>query len=289
MPPEEFSREEISNPCHLPENLMFIVQRAAMAVFDEGISVEEALKKVWNKEAGESLPQEEFDDPNARALVHGFLMVADLMGEEGHLEDNVFPCPDGPEHAQSTIELTEEQRWFIHFKIRFDALAKLHEGIEWADVERSLKADPEAVRKLMALDEKGHKMNVFGEDGDEFIFASAWDDYAWVSKDHRNIVFDAKAQEWLRRYIPEEKCNGNAIDIAKDLKVDLADTRLHEKLRRATAVNGRAWLKTHDDWRSTGYALYGFNNGVDKHGVRNHAGDISLRVMLRIKKVAAVA
>lgn len=110
------------------------------------------------------------------------------------------------------------------------------------DVETSLKADPESMRKLQALDEKGHKMNVFGEENDEFIFASAWGDYKEVSEDHRNIVFDAEAQRSLAENHPNETCNGNATDIAKVLGVDLADPKFNEKLIKE--IRG-GWMAGH--------------------------------------------
>lgn len=146
--------------------------------------------------------------------------------------------PAGTQPEATTLELTPEQKWFGDFQARFNALPQLHKGIEWADVEKSLKADPEAIRKLQILDEKGHSMNVFGEEGDEFIFASAWSDYEKVAADHRNIVFDAKAQKWLTDNYPKEKCNGNASDIAEALGVDLADKKFHKQLIKAIAVNG---------------------------------------------------
>ena len=65
-----------------------------------------------------------------------------------------------------------KKTWLGDFKSRFDALPQLHKGVQWEDVEKSLKADPESMAKLQALDAKGHAMNVFGEEKGEFIFAS---------------------------------------------------------------------------------------------------------------------
>ncbi|MCX6734602.1 MAG: DUF4256 domain-containing protein [Candidatus Peregrinibacteria bacterium] len=175
-------------------------------------------------------------------------------------------------------ELSPEQLWLGQLEARFNLLPQLHKNIQWIDVEKSLKADPESMLKLQALDEKGHSMNVFGEENGEFIFASAWDNYEQVSKDHRNIVFDKKAEDNM--------CNGNATDIAKALGVDLADPKLHEQLIRAIKVNGWAWLKTDEATRKIGAAFHGDHDGVYRNLANYHVDNGSFRAALRVKKIA---
>jgi hypothetical protein len=184
------------------------------------------------------------------------------------------------------------ETWLREFKTSFDALPQLHEGIQWADVEKALRADPEAMRKLQALDEKGHKMNVFGEENGEFIFASGWYEIDKVAADHRNIVFDEEAQKLLAEHYPDAKCNGNAIKIiAKIMGVKedvagnyLADTKFHEQLRKAMIVDGWAWLKTDAATRKTGGALDGFASGIGKVLAYYRHASGSFRAVLRVKK-----
>lgn len=189
------------------------------------------------------------------------------------------------EATEPGTELSPEQLWLDEFQTRFNALSQLHEEIEWADVERSLKADPEAMRKLQVLDGKGHAMNVFGEEGNEFIFVSAWNNYEQVAADHRKVVFDIQAQGWLKDKRPGEKFNGNAINIAKALGVDLADPKFHEQLRRIIAINGWAWLKTNfPTIEAIRGALSGDDSGISRRDVRNREVNGSFRVDLRVKK-----
>lgn len=178
----------------------------------------------------------------------------------------------------------EQQEQFLSgLKSRFDALPQLHEGISWTDVEKSLKAHPDAMLKLHALDEKGHAMNVFGEENGELIFVSGWNHYEKVSEDHRDIVFDKDAQDYLAKHYPNEICNGNAVDIAMALGVDLADPNFHEKLRKAIDVNGWAWLKTDAATRKTGFAFDG-GYGVYRALASGPYDDRSFRAALRVKK-----
>ena len=107
-------------------------------------------------------------------------------------------------------ELSPEQveAWLGELKTRFDALPELHKGVQWADVEKSLRADPKSMRQLREFDEKGHEMNVFGEENGKFIFVSGWDSYKKVATDHRNITFDLDGQKTAEK--EGSKPSGNA-------------------------------------------------------------------------------
>lgn len=186
--------------------------------------------------------------------------------------------------AESKKELSPEEvdAFRGELKTRFDALPQLHNGVKWADVEKSLKADPESMAKLQALDANGHAMNVFGEEKGEFIFASGWDNYEKVSAEHRNIAYDLESQKLAEKngYNPK----GNAMDIAKALGVDLADPNFHEQLRKAIEVNGRAWVKTDAATRKSGYAFFGYYGGICKYYAYDYNDDGSFRAALRVKK-----
>jgi hypothetical protein len=189
-------------------------------------------------------------------------------------------------------ELSPEQveAWLGELKTRFDSLSQLHKGVKWADVEKSLKADTESMAKLQALDEKGHAMNVFGEEKGEFIFASAWEDSKKVSAEHRKITFDLKGEKFAEKQ--DYKPTGNAISIIARImgvKEDeagnyLADPKFHEQLRKAVAVNGWAWLKTDSATREYGNAFDGDYRGVYGGNASGHSNLGSFRASLRVKK-----
>lgn len=160
-------------------------------------------------------------------------------------------------------------------------------------MEKALIASLDAINKLRALDEKGHQMNVFGEENGEFIFVSAWRDIENVSEEHRNICFDAEGQKEAegRGFGPA----GNAVDIiAKIMGVDenvarnyLADPKYFEQLRKAVEnnINGWAWLKTDSNTRKTGSAFVGSDrDGSDNNFALAHFAYGSFRAALRVKK-----
>lgn len=220
-------------------------------------------------------------------LPEGFI-ENQLKSMRGGIQDDTHACV--VEAKAPTAELSPEQVWIGEFKTRFDDLPHLHKGIQWANVEKSLKVDPESMRKLQALDEKGHNMNVFGEENDEFIFVSGWSDCEKVSLDHRNITHDPEGQKLAEKR--GSTPNGNAVSIiAKIMGVKedeagnyLADPKFHEQLRREIEVNGWAWLKTDTATRQTGYAFCGGFSGIFRRdaGYRDDYG--SFRVELRVKK-----
>ena len=204
----------------------------------------------------------------------------------------------GQEEAQLTGGLTPEQQieqWFRGFETHFDAIPALPQGIQREDVVKSLRADPESMKRLMALDAKGHNMTVFGYDEKpkEFIFASAWNKHEHVAADHRNIAYDPAGQKLAEDngYHP----NGNAISIIakimgceeKDAGNYLASGKLHNQLRAAIEndIYGGAWLQTDAATRKTGDALFGNAYSARPNNADRHAGHGSFRASLRVKKV----
>lgn len=194
-----------------------------------------------------------------------------------------------------------EQPWFgqlkAHLRAHFEdeKLSRLHEGIPWGDVERAINnafnEDPEFIRRLMACEATGHAMNVFGEANDEFIWASGWGDYQAVSEDHQHISYDAVGEQQARDSLFNPR--GNAVSIvARMMDVSeqeatnyLADSKLHEQLRAVIKIIGWAWVKTDDETRKAGYALYSNSGGINSSYANscNFAGG-SFRVELRVKK-----
>jgi hypothetical protein len=216
------------------------------------------------------------EKPESRGNLSAGKLVYKPAGQKRRMSSEVSSIPN-PELSPEQVET-----WLGQFKTRFDALPQLHKGIEFADVEKALLADPEAMKKLQALNAKGHKMNVFGEENGEFIFVSAWDKDEQVSPEHLNITYDLEGQKLAEKQ--GDKPNGNAVDIATAMGVDLADPNFHEQLRKAIEVNDWAWLKTDAATRKTGRAFDGDLYGFYKYNASNHIASGSFRAALRVKK-----
>ncbi|MEK7225482.1 MAG: DUF4256 domain-containing protein [Bacteroidota bacterium] len=193
-------------------------------------------------------------------------------------ESNEVTVEQGQIGAPADKELSPEQAWLAQFKARFDALPQLHAGVEWADVEKSLLADQEAVRKLMKLDAAGFEMNVFRAKNDgEIQFRTAQTDVTKIAEKYRTIMYDKKAHTDFPGYSP----NNYAVDIAASLGVEVADKELYEQFR---VQNGWVWLITDAVTRKTGDAFYGSRGGVSSAGARDHRAVGSFCAALRVKK-----
>lgn len=169
-------------------------------------------------------------------------------------------------------------RWLATLKGRFDALSQLHKGVQWADVKTSLLANPEAIRKLQTLDAAGFEMNVFGEKSCQIVFRMAQTDVAKIAAQYRTIMYDQQAQTDY----PQYRANGNAVDLAASLGVELADGELYEQLR---VTNGWVWLKTDDATRATGDAFYGYYNAFYRGWSADRYDVGSFCAALMVKKV----
>lgn len=189
-----------------------------------------------------------------------------------------------------------DKKWLGELEQRFNAMASLHEGVTFDDVKRSLDLDTESRKVFMEWDRLGHSVNCYGidEETGDLIFASAWTDVTKVDPRHRNIVFDSEAQEWVERRFPNDSCNGNAVDIAKEMGGQLADRKISEQLQ-LFITNGWAHVDTPPDVRdigkedgnpndNAGGALYGADLGVGRGSANDHDVVGSLRAARRVKK-----
>lgn len=193
------------------------------------------------------------------------------------------------EAKRAKTELSPEQveKWLSAFKARFDVTPHLHMGVEFADVEKALRADPDAMRAFAELDQNGHETNVFGEDAKIFEIGTC---AVEAAIGHRNIVFDEAAQDLLGE---GEKCNGNTVDLAKEIGVDLMDgdqvNSLIKKLKKNNQrLNSRTWdwLKTDTATRKRGRALFVHNNMMVEDVANPHGDYGSFRAVRRVNRVA---
>ncbi len=180
-------------------------------------------------------------------------------------------------------ECSPEQKWFDDFKVRFDALSQLHKGVEWADVERTLEANKDGVKKLRLLDESGFEMNVFGEKDGYIIFRTAQTDVTRINKKFRSIMYDKKAQ----MDNPQKRSNGNAEALVEELGVELANLELYNKFK---VSSGWLWISDNSPWingssfRAMGMATYGHRTGDKGTNAHHFSPNGSLCVALRLKK-----
>jgi|CXWL01.1.fsa_nt_gi hypothetical protein len=185
----------------------------------------------------------------------------------------------------------EQQKALLSaLKTRFEAKEnmKRHNGLEWSKVQEKLQANSEKMWSLNEMERTGGEPDVVGfdEKTNEFMF---FDCPKESPEGRRNIVYDKAAEELLKMEFPNEKCNGNAVDMAAAMGIEILDTAQYKEILQKLGkfdLNSWSWLKTPQDVRKAGGALVGFRDeddvGVYRDRASNLDGDGAYRGALRV-------
>ncbi|WP_200792860.1 DUF4256 domain-containing protein [Bacillus massilinigeriensis] len=182
-------------------------------------------------------------------------------------------------------ELSLEQREELlrKLKARFEKSMHRHEGVEWANVQAKLDANPEKLWRLNEMEVTGGEPDVVGYDKkkDEYIF---YDCSAESPKGRRSVCYDREALESRKKHKPDN----NAIDMAADMGIELLTEEQYRALQQLENFDMKtsSWVQTPADIRELGGALFCdrrfghvfvYHNGADSYyAARGFRG--SLRV-----------
>lgn len=170
-------------------------------------------------------------------------------------------------------ELSQEQSHELieTLKSRFDKNMKRHEGLEWAKIQEKLEANPSKLWSLDEMEVTGGEPDVVGFDkkSGEYIF---YDCSAESPKDRRSLCYDRAAWESRKANKPEN----TVIDIAAEMGVELLSEEEYQALQQLGNFDLKtsSWLKTSDDTRKLGGAIFGdrrfgrvfiYHNGADSY------------------------
>ncbi|PPL01365.1 DUF4256 domain-containing protein [Parapedobacter indicus] len=182
-------------------------------------------------------------------------------------------------------ELLPEQREELldTLKTRFEKNMNRHKGVQWADVEAKLLADPEKLWTLDEMEVTGGEPDVVGHDGktDEYIF---FDCSAESPKGRRSLCYDRAAWEFRKEHKPQN----TALDMAAEMGIDILTEEQYRSLQQLGKFDTKtsSWVETPADIRALGGAIFGdfrfgrvfiYHNGAESYyAARGFRG--SLRV-----------
>ncbi len=232
-------------------------------------SLQDQLKKV----------EEALDDP--KEYLGGMSRKAYAETISGSPKRKTGEKELSPEEIEDTLKILEE---------RFHKNMYLHQGLKWEDVKASLEANPEAILSLRKMESGGHEPDVYHDDNDSYYFGTCSKE---SPKRDRNCVYDKEAELVIRRNGGMSDFNGNAVEMAKAMGIDLMELEHYKSILQKKGKfdsNSSSWLKTQLGIRSTGSALYGSRGGTYVDVSRDYAygrnASRAWRGSLRVKKLS---
>ncbi|HEX5839642.1 MAG TPA: DUF4256 domain-containing protein [Anaerolineales bacterium] len=151
--------------------------------------------------------------------------------------------------------LSAEQREDLlrTLKTRFEKNMNRHAGLEWAQVQEKLEANPAKLWSLNEMERTGGEPDVVGYDKktDEIIF---YDCSAESPKGRRSLCYDRKAWESRKEHKPEN----NAVDVAAAMGIEILTEEQYREMQKLGNFDTKtsSWVKTPSDIRNLGGALF---------------------------------
>ena len=138
-------------------------------------------------------------------------------------------------------------------KDRFEKNMNRHKGLESAQVEAKLEANPEKLWSLNEMEKTGGEPDVVGHDKTtgEFVF---YDCSAESPKGRRSLCYDREALDSRKKHKPEN----NTIDMAVAMGIELLAEEQYRELQKLGNFDTKtsSWLKTPADIRKLGGAIF---------------------------------
>ena len=139
-------------------------------------------------------------------------------------------------------------------KARFEKNMNRHNSLDWAKVNAKLEAHPEKLASLNEMERTGGEPDVVGQDKEsgEYIF---FDCSEQTPSGRVSLCYDREALDSRK----ENKPKDNAIEMATAMGVEILTEKEYFELQKMGDFDTKrsSWLRTPDDIRMLGGAIYG--------------------------------
>jgi hypothetical protein len=151
------------------------------------------------------------------------------------------------------MKAKEREELLSALKARFEKNMNRHKGLEWANVQAKLEANPEKLWSLNEMERTGGEPDVIGHDNKtgEYIF---YDCSAESPVGRRSVCYDREGLESRKEHKPED----NAIDMAAAMGIELLTEEQYRELQKLGNFDTKtsSWVKTPVEIRKLGGALF---------------------------------
>ncbi len=172
---------------------------------------------------------------------------------------------------------------FDILKKRFEKNMHRHEGLEWQKVQEKLKNNSQKLWSLNEMEETEGEPDVIAYDkkADEYTFC---DCSAESPKERRSICYDPEALESRKEHKPKH----SAVGMATEMGIEILTEEQYRALQKLGKFDTKtsSWIKTPDDIRELGGALFGdwryghvflYHNGAESYyAARGFRGYLTL-------------
>jgi len=154
---------------------------------------------------------------------------------------------------QKTLSPEQREELLSVLIARFEKNMKRHRGLEWAQVQAKLEANPEKLWSLHEMERTGGEPDVVGLDKKtgEYIFY----DCSTESPDgRRSVCYDREGWESRK----ENRPDNNAVDMAAAMGIELLTEEQYREMQKLGKFDAKtsSWVKTPSDMRGLGGALF---------------------------------
>lgn len=152
------------------------------------------------------------------------------------------------------LSAAQRQELLSILKARFEKHMERHAGFAWAEVQARLAAHPDKLWPLHEMEQSGGEPDLIGVDQKtgEYIFCDCSPE---SPAGRRSLCYDDAALEARK----ENKPAGSAVGMAAVMGIELLSEEEYRELQQLGKFDLKtsSWLKTPDDVRKLGGALFG--------------------------------
>ena len=187
--------------------------------------------------------------------------------------------------AGTKKELSPKEREALlkALQARFEKNMNRHKGLEWAEVQAKLEANAEKLRSLHEMEKTGGEPDVVRQDPKtgEYIF---FDCSPESPKGRVSVCYDRAGLESRKEHKPKT----TAMDMAAAMGIELLTEEQYGELQKLGEFDMKtsSWVKTPDEMRKLGGALYGDRRYgrvfLGHNGAQSYYGARAFRGSLRV-------
>ena len=155
--------------------------------------------------------------------------------------------------SPTALSRKQHEELLAALKARFEKNKDRHKGLQWAQVQRKLEANPQKLWSLHEMERTGGEPDVVGHDmkTGEYIF---YDCSPESPKGRRSFCYDRAALQSRKEFKPKN----NALDSASAMGIELLSEEQYRELQKLGEFDSKtsSWVNTPSAIRKLGGALF---------------------------------